>query len=826
MPDNRNLSHINLNGFYSVDRYTSPQSGSNNIQLAHRSRRSHGRRLLDQLETIKDRFEFLQDQEYERGIVFDDAIYVEFVTEINFKTVFDSFDSERGLYKLLKIDEIQTDENGVQYSLLVMLREGGISSFIRKVEQYINEDTPNGKPRNQNLLANISTIRQATLRAFWTESNDIEFPSEDSSEWWEIWLRRDNLVDDTSEDSKVLVQLEAVGAQVANKRLVFPEHIIRLTRGTARQLSQSLVLLDNLAEIRKPKDTTEFFTRISSIEEAEWVEELSNRIESNISSESFAVCILDTGLNNKHILLERFAPDENLDTLKSDWGSSDDYKEGHGTQMAGLSLYGDLFEILRVGTPIRVNHQIESIKIINTDDPNEPELYGNLTEEATNKAYVNAPIRKRLFCMAVTSKDGVYKGIPSSWSSSIDNITFGKTSGDQLQSLFILSGGNVFLWGNPANYPALNEISTIKDPGQSFNGITVGCYTQKTDISEELYPEAFPLAGSGEMGPANSTSLLFGRNWANKPDIVFEGGNLAVQNGSIIDPDSLQLLSTNKNYQERLLSVFSDTSCAAALASKFASEISTQYTDFWPETIRGLMIHSAFWTDQMLNHRGLNELNSTEKRTLLRSYGYGVPDLDRALHSSKSAATLIAQREITPFILEDGRIKTKDMHTFELPFPRDVLEQMQEIEVIVSITLSYFIEPNPGCRNYGNKFRYQSHGLRFKMNNSLETLSEFKSRVNREIRDEDFESIVGSEDWLIGPNVRNKGSVHKDLWVGTASELSTRNLIAIYPVNGWYRTRKKLERYNSMVRYALIVSIEAPEIDIYNPIHNLVSIST
>ena len=37
---------------------------------------------------------------------------------------------------------------------------------------------------------------------------------------------------------------------------------------------------------------------------------------------------------------------------------------------------------------------------------------------------------------------------------------------------------------------------------------------------------------------------------------------------------------------------------------------------------------------------------------------------------------------------------------------------------------------------------------------------------------------------------------------------------------GWWRTRKKLERYNKKARYSLIVSIETPSIDVdlYTPV--------
>jgi hypothetical protein len=43
---------------------------------------------------------------------------------------------------------------------------------------------------------------------------------------------------------------------------------------------------------------------------------------------------------------------------------------------------------------------------------------------------------------------------------------------------------------------------------------------------------------------------------------------------------------------------------------------------------------------------------------------------------------------------------------------------------------------------------------------------------------------------------------------------------AVYPAMGWWRTRKSLGRYDKKARYALVVSIRAPEadVDLYNAV--------
>jgi hypothetical protein len=72
------------------------------------------------------------------------------------------------------------------------------------------------------------------------------------------------------------------------------------------------------------------------------------------------------------------------------------------------------------------------------------------------------------------------------------------------------------------------------------------------------------------------------------------------------------------------------------------------------------------------------------------------------------------------------------------------------------------------------------------------------------------------------------GSLHSDTWTGTAADLAERGILAVYPVTGWWKTRKKQECYNKTARYALIISIRTPEtdVDLYSVIENLVAITT
>ena len=61
-----------------------------------------------------------------------------------------------------------------------------------------------------------------------------------------------------------------------------------------------------------------------------------------------------------------------------------------------------------------------------------------------------------------------------------------------------------------------------------------------------------------------------------------------------------------------------------------------------------------------------------------------------------------------------------------------------------------------------------------------------------------------------------------------AVNLSNANDIAVYPVGGWWKNRKRLKRYYDKIRYSLIISLSTKEseVDFYTPIITEVQIPT
>jgi hypothetical protein len=166
------------------------------------------------------------------------------------------------------------------------------------------------------------------------------------------------------------------------------------------------------------------------------------------------------------------------------------------------------------------------------------------------------------------------------------------------------------------------------------------------------------------------------------------------------------------------------------------------------------------------------------------------------------------------------------MKLFRLPWPLQELTQLGNVNVLMRVTLSYFIEPNPAESARNQKQGYASHGLRFAVKLPDEDEQDFRKRINKAARTEAGKTHESDTGWTLGVGLRDRGSLHSDIWQGHASNLARRGMVVVYPVSGWWKDRKHLERYNRSVRFSLVVSIVTPptDVDIYTPVLNQIAV--
>lgn len=720
----------------------------------------------------------------------------------------------------------------------VVVPDDKVGHFLRRFEEYSNTQ-PKQKGterRHENMLDRVEQLRLATLKALWTDLG-ADFPRDDERRWWEVWLRRPDPTQkrkttNSFEDFKAFC--ERLNLSLSYQRLEFEDRIVVLVNATARQLSESIDVLNDIAEVRAVNTLAGFIRDLDAGAQRAWVDDLLQRTTA-APDHAPAVCILDSGVNRGHPLLRDHLSEADLHAIKPEWIVTDD--DGHGTEMAGLALYGNIDAVAASPGLVTPGHRLESVRILPPlgHADNEPHLFGAVTATATSVVEIAAPNRQRCFSLSIGASPEKGNGVPTSWSAAIDALAAGRefdadrqglfyiddeAPGAARRRLFIVSAGNVDDRQFHLDHLTRSDLELIEDPGQAWNAITAGAYTAlDTFDPDDDWKDWKPVAEAGELSPWSRTSLSYGSQWPNKPDVVFEGGNIAHNGAGDFDfpVPTLCLLTTYYDLQKRAFTLTYATSAACAQVAQIAGRITATYPDLQPETVRALIVHSADWTHPMRKHL-INHPGKAARSRLVRRYGFGVPRVERALKSAADSLTLVVEGTIEPF--RDGKLHQIQFHT--LPWPKAALAQLGAEGVQLRVTLSYFIEPNPSRRGWRKKHRYQSHGLRFAVKGASESVDEFRKRKNEQALDDEEVKPESPEDqgWFLGARTRERGSVHSDIWSGSAADLAEREVIAIYPVSGWWKDQPKRDRSALGVRYALIVSIEtsSEDIDIWTPV--------
>ncbi|SCX37641.1 Subtilase family protein [Nitrosospira sp. Nsp1] len=826
--------HILVAGFVTNEDFRSRRTGRNPI-IPPQDRFAHGQYLLSRYTDLVGKFE-AQRTQIENPITEDVGIYIEIVSAPGCELPLDSLDTSRDfkLRSCRKEDDYEV--------ALIFIPESRRDIFQRKLEQYLDpEKDGKGGPRNHNLVDSVAEIKLADLRSFWTD-DPVEFPGDpDQVVWWELWLKKRGSKENPLEIAQQLA--ERIGGRLGNTSLSFFDSIVVLVRAAARQLERAPELIASLEELRRAKETPNVLIGSSPKEQQQWADDLLHRMQVDDAA-STAVAILDTGVNYRHPLLASVCDADHAERWSPGWPHFDDFNPAnpsapysdHGSRQAGLAAFGDLHAALISGEPVVLKHRIESGRILPPTGENDPELYGAITVGTAAKLEVERPEWRRVYSLAVTADPERMGGQPSSWSAEIDQFASGMEDGKQ--RLFVISAGNNRDLSPHVDHWEQLHLAEIEDPAQSWNALTIGAYTEKTTNDDPTFDGWSPFARTGDVAPASRSSV----NWRwrkhapYKPDLVAEGGNrlLSPDRTEVSSEDVVSLLTTSGRTTGQLFEVSADTSAACALVSGHAAMLMSEYPEYWPETVRGLLVHSAEWTELMWQRFGLllsQHSSRVAKQTMLRSVGYGVPNLERALYSANHALTLIAQDHLQPFAKdadasESTDPKLNEMQLYQLPWPNEALRQLPpETEVRLRVTLSYFIEPNPGRRGYRQRFSYQSHGLRFEVIRPGQSLENFRAFINGLANVGGYEGPEGDADgWHLGPQLRTRGSLHADVWTGSAAALADMHTIAVFPVGGWWKYRTAQDRWQNSVRYSLIVSIDVPDetVDIYSVVENLI----
>lgn len=802
-----NLSHIKI----PVPAPTMYKAERRNIEksIPPRNRQQHVVRLKKQVAELEENLKNIDKKRKDLGIENVSGITVTLKSNQNYDLVSKAIEGKR---ENVEIINEGTNNQGEQFAV-VRFGKGSLSPLRKKVEEYGAENTKKGTPRHNDLVASIEKINQVILEEFWVGPNELLPLTNDQAVWWELWLLggKDNVNYAKEMREQFLHFTKKSNIEFDDEtRIEFADRQVFVVKATKEQMSKAITYLDCIAELRPPSRGIRDWHVLEHSMDLQIPDIIKHITPPDLQAPT--VTLIDTGVNNGHPFLQPAIPANGLHTIDPRSSMTSDYN-GHGTEMAGVALYDDLSKVLLSSNQYKLPAYLESVRV-NLTGEKERNLWGTTTERAVQKAESTGK-KNRIFCMAIGAQS-LTGGKPSSWSAMVDKLCYGYGH----PRLMTIAAGNV----DPidTNYPTRNLSTQLDDPAQAKNAITVGAMCNYDQIVNPPVPNISAIAQAGQLSPHSSTHGVL--NDAIKPDIVCEGGNVG-WDGTFADSglEGLSILTTDRNFTRRAFTLTYGTSPASAAAARMLAQIWGENPTLRPETVRALLIHSASWTKQM-------ELQFPNKRDLLRACGYGVPNIEMACKSAKSAVTLIAEGIIRPYYIEmvPGKRKLikgkekRDIIIFDIPWPEKVLQGLGEKIVELRVTLSYFAEPNP--KNLLKS--YEGASLEWDLQKPDETVEQFAKRVNAAEREEGERSSGTAKDWQIGKRARSKGTVQSDRWRGTAFDLSQRRKLAVYPTNGWWRANSS--KYpDPEVPFSLIISIatDDTELDLYTHIKNEIKLS-
>ena len=796
----RNKPHIIIEGFSTSTNYIGRSGGPSKVPSPVSDHREHAERVIAMIDEIQ-------------VVPNASATYIEVLGRAGEPFLSEKFNVS-GLSVLSKEDAQPEQEVPGHAVVRVSVPDHGLQKLRRKFRDFRDKiRAPNRSGirnrYNADLANSVDRIGQATIQQLWRHPSK-PFPVTEEPIPWEVWLA-------PSQVNKFKAMARSQGIEVYPDQLFFPEDTVVLVVGDRFQIERTALGTGAVKAISPLGKYIDFVEDLDSREQIEWIEDLLNRANFNESDDDTTsyVTLLDTGISLSNSLIQPALDDKDRHVADLAWDRNDN--RGHGTKMAGLALFGDLRPVLGSNSSVPVSHRLESSKVIPDAGENPHHLLGNITQKAINAVEVE-PNRIRTFALAsTTGQDTPHSGAPTSWSSEIDQLAAGVSGTKNLQRLIVISIGNISpQHEGTANYLAkCDDVQAeIESPAQAWNAIAVGAMTEMNGIGGPTFGNT--LAKKGDLAPMSRTAS-WKNTWPIKPDVVLEGGNWYDDGFSTPSTHSdLMLVTTSRNVRMRSFAHMSDTSAATALASRELAILRSEYPDLWPETIRALYVFSARWTNQMLSHvTRQGQQRKRDLNVLFQRYGFGRPDINRALRSADNAITLIAQDTIRPYTLHNRNGRMNEMKLFNLPWPVNVLRGLQDTKVNLRVALSTFIQPNPSEVARGRNQRYASHGLRFALKHADEDINQFTRRVSHVSTGEDHEiSSPDGKGWQFGYFRRSVGSLHIDALTIPASDLARMEALAVYPVGGWWKDSRKVELVNNTARFALVVEIDAGANDV------------
>lgn len=508
------------------------------------------------------------------------------------------------------------------------------------------------------------------------------------------------------------------------------------------------------------------------------------------------VLVIDSGILPSHPLLIDSVGDAIAIATKDQTRvrSDDPYDEiGHGTQVAGIALYGDIQECIDNNKFIP-EFWIFSSKVMYLDETGNAtydinELFEHQLDSAVSRIVEQYPqcriINLSLGCLDYRMFAGRRQ---FDIASLIDDLAY------RYQVIFVVCAGNYYDWDEHNNYPEylLDETTDsvkIIDTASSALGITVGA----------LYNEAIPgpLVPRYVLQPSHYTRVGPGYRGMIKPELVEIGGGT--------DNDTyVPTINPTWIDDHRLFNLDSGTSLSTPKVAHFLAKLMIKYPLYSNNLIKALLFSSASIPEERPGSLGDCDFfgDATNQKNLLNVYGYGQPNIYKAFYSERNRVLLI----------RENKIKNNHVHIYPFFVPREFIN----IKGMRKISIALAFDP------VTNKNRVDYLGVNIEMhllkNIDPNTVKQAFSEMNFDNNDE--EQIPGALkkkeiNLSPGSNIRKKG-VHQK---GIAKFIKTPDIDPDVPLTLVIICKNRWVDKEYEQEYSVIATVEHSEnIDLYNQI--------
>lgn len=556
---------------------------------------------------------------------------------------------------------------------------------------------------------------------------------------------------------------------------------------TNKRLYEDILSLREVAHIDRPPKI-----KLETALNAD-IEEL--KVGGKPPEDATGVLVVDSGILPGHPLLEdavgdAFAVPTRYSTKISEDKPYDDV--GHGTQVAGVALYGNIHKCID-DRSFNPKIWIFSAKVMFKGEYgaatyDEEELLEHQLEEAVRRIVRGYPNCKVINLSLGDSAKRMYEGRRQfNLAALVDELS------KELGVIFVVSAGNND-FDALDNYPdyLLDETTDrakIINPATSAFALTVGALSR--------HPTTEVLSGYQEDYPSPITRVGPGYKGMTKPELVEDGG------GGFGEESDVITINPNWIREGRVFTLVSGTSFSAPKVSNYIARLINKYPQKSHNLIKALLISSASIPLERPDPLSKMDISTGDAKNLLKIYGYGKPDLEKAIYSGDNRVLLVRENAIKP----------DNIHVYPVYLPKEFIEDTGDRQI--SVTLVFDPPVNTNRVDYLGTI-IEIHLVK---NTAVEEVIKAYGTISIDTEEKEIipEKIKKNEIMLWpGVNSRKKGVHQKGIIEYKKRPGIDGNqplVLVVICQKRWVRD----ENYEQS--YAVVVSIEhSKRIDLYNQI--------